>query len=165
MNAWTPLLAGLALVLANTACQAPARAPAGLSDEDKAAIEGVIQEYVRTAMAGDPDAWAALWTEDAVKMTPNAPALEGRQAIRDWMAGMPALTHFTAPVVDVDGRGDLAYVRGTFTVTMTAAEMPEPVTEQGKYLSILRKQPDGAWLIAIDIWNSDLPIPAEGSEG
>ncbi len=35
----------------------------------------------------------------------------------------------------------------------------EPVQDRGKYVEIRRKQADGAWLIAVDIFNSDLPIP------
>jgi ketosteroid isomerase-like protein len=84
--------------------------------------------------------------------------VEGRDAIREWMAGMPTLTDFTAPVVEVVGYGDLAYVRGTFEVTMSGPGLPGVMTERGKYLSILRKQADGTWKLAIDIWNSDLPI-------
>jgi uncharacterized protein (TIGR02246 family) len=165
MSARTVLLAVPAFALASAACQPPAQEVGALSDEEVAAIEGVIQEYVRTALAGDLDAWAALWTEDAVKMNPDAPSLEGRDAIREWMAAM-TLTEFTASVTEVDGRGDLAYARGAFSATGTVEGTPEPlVVERGKFLSILRKQPDGAWRIAIDIWNSDLPPPGPGAQG
>ena len=35
----------------------------------------------------------------------------------------------------------------------------EPTHDTGKYVEIWRKQPDGKWLIAVDISNSDLPLP------
>lgn len=161
MKTRATLLAVLALALVSTACQPPAQEVAGLPEEDRAALEGIMQEYARSALAGDMDAWAGLWAEDGVEMNPNAPAIIGREAIRDNTAAL-SITEFTVSVDDVDGRGDLAYVRGTFSVTMTAEGMPEPRSEEGKYLTVLRKSPDGTWLIAIDCWNSNLPL-GEGS--
>jgi uncharacterized protein (TIGR02246 family) len=152
------------LALASLACQPPSQQAAALSDEDRAAIEGAIQTYGESALAGDLDTWAALWTEDAMKMNPNMEALEGRESIREWFAGLPPLTSFTADVVEMDGRGDLAWARGTFSMSMVIEGMPEPMREVGKYLTIMEKQPDGRWLIAIDIWNSDLPLPGAESE-
>ena len=40
----------------------------------------------------------------------------------------------------------------------------EAVTESDKFLVILRKQADGSWLFTHEIWNSDQPLPGEGSE-
>ncbi len=36
---------------------------------------------------------------------------------------------------------------------------PEPTHDTGKYVEIWRQQPDGKWLLAVDISNSDLPLP------
>jgi len=162
MKVRSALLVTLTFVFASTACQPPAQEAGPLSEEDVAALEGVMQEYARSALAGDMDAWGGLWVEDGVKMNPNAPAIVGREAIRDNIAAL-TITDFTVLVDDVVGRGDLAYVRGTFTATILAPGMPEPIREDGKYLTILRKQSDGMWLIAIDCWNSNLPLPEEGS--
>ncbi|UCC74013.1 MAG: DUF4440 domain-containing protein [Gemmatimonadota bacterium] len=161
MGARTNLVAVLALVAASTACQSPAREVAALSEEDRSALEGIMQEWARSALAGDVEAWAGLWVEDGVKMNPNAPAIEGIEAIRAGFSGLN-FTEFTIAVEEIDGRGDLAYVRGTFTATATVEGMPEPMVEDGKYLTVLRKSPDGTWLVAIDCWNSDLPPPEAG---
>jgi len=158
------LFVWLVIVLTSTACQPPSQEAGPLSEDDVAAIVGIIQQYVQSMMEKDLDAWTGLWAENAVMMPPNSPALEGREAIiRDWMAG-PTPTEFILDVVEVDGGGDLAYVRGTYLITMTVAGVSEPMTDDGKYLSILKKQPDATWLFTIDIWNSDLPPSQEGSE-
>ena len=152
------------LALTSTVCQPPARQAGPVSEDDVGAIEVIIQEYVQAILAKDLNAWTGLWTEDAVMMPPNSPALEGREAIiRDWMAG-PTPTEFVLDVIDIDGRGDVVYVRGTYSITMTVTGLPEPVRDDGKYLSILKKQPDGTWLFAVDTWNSDLPPSQERSQ-
>jgi len=148
----------LVIVLTSTACQAPSQEAGPLSKDDVEAIEGIFQQYVQAFLAKDLNAYTGLWTEDAVEMPPNSPALEGREAIiQNWMGG-PAPTEFILDVAEIDGGGDLAYVRGTYSITMTAADMSEPMTDVGKYLSILKKQPDATWLFAVDTWNSDLPL-------
>ena len=64
---------------------------------------------------------------------------------------------FTSSAVDVDGYGDLAYARGIYSLSFLAEV--DTVTVDGKWVQIFRKQPDGSWLIALDIWNSDDPLP------
>ena len=145
------------LALTSTTCQPPVQEAGPLSENDIGAIEDIIQQYVQAMLARDLNAWTGLWTEDAVMMPPNSPALEGREAIiQDLMAG-PAPTEFVLDVLDIDGAGDVAYVRGTYSITMTVAGVSEPMMDEGKYLSILKKQSDAKWLFTIDIWNSDLP--------
>ena len=69
------------------------------------------------------------------------------------------MTAFKANNVIVDGRDDLAYVVGTYTMTIVPPGAPGPINDSGKYVEIRRKQSDGSWLIAVDIFNSDLPTP------
>ena len=163
MSARSVLLATLALALVSTACQLPAQEAAGLSEEDVAAIEASLESFAQAIRASDWPGVAAFYTQDAVIMSPNEPAVQGRAAIEAWQAAFPPLTEISLPIVEIDGRGDLAYVRGTFSMTIVPEGAPEPIQLTGKYIEILRRQPDGAWLVAVDIFNSDLPLPEEGS--
>ncbi len=159
MSALKVLLAALALALASTACQPPVQQAGPLSEEDLAAIDQASESYKQAVLAGDWEAWAAFYTQDAVIMPPGQPAVSGRDAIKAWGAAFPAIIEWTPKRVEVDGRGDLAYVRATFSMTVAVEGEAEPVSEQGKYLEIWRKQPDGSWRIAVDIYNSDEPLP------
>lgn len=132
---------------------------AGLSDEDVAAIKASTEAYVQAVSSKDWIAVAALYTEDAVFMPPNQTIVQGREAIQTWMEAFPISTEFNLMAVEIDGHGDLAFVRGTLSITMASEGAPEPIKETGKYIEIRRKQQDGSWLIAIDIFNSDLPLP------
>ena len=140
---------------------------AALSDEDVAAIRDLGErEIVAALLAEDWDRFAATFTEDAVRMPPNEPLHQGREAIREWAEtnwGPLTLTEFTQPMVSIDGRGDLAYIRGTYSATSEVPGFPQPVTDVGKVVAIMRRQDDGRWLVSVAIYNSDLPLsPAAG---
>jgi ketosteroid isomerase-like protein len=130
-----------------------------LSDEDVAAIKTAHDAYGQTMISKDWAALIAMHTEDAVIMPPNMPLIQGREAIQAWNEASPPITAFNLTCVEIDGRGDLAYVRGVYTLTMELKGAPQPIQDTGKFLDILQKQEDGSWLIAVDIFNSDLPQP------
>jgi len=126
-----------------------------LSAKDIAAIRSISDQFSRFLLAQDFDAVAQLYTDDAVLMPPHQPAVNGRPALRTWMADFPKATLFALEIVEIDGREDLAYVRGKYSMTLHPAGAPEPVEDVGKYIEIRRRQPDGSWLMAADMFNSD----------
>ena len=141
------------------ACQAPASEAGPLSEEDVAAIKASSAAFVEAVLAGDWAAVAAFYTEDAVLMFPNEPVVEGRMAVQAFFELFPSNTQFEPTIVQIDGRGDLAFVRATYSMTILVEGTLEPTHDTGKYVEIWRKQPDGKWLLAVDISNSDLPLP------
>ena len=147
------LVAVFALAVASTACQPPVQEAAGLSEEDVAAIRAVFEEDKQAGLAGDWESFFSHFTQDAVIMWPNNPAIEGFEAIKglDWVRAIEDENS----IVQIDGQGDLAFVRGTYSLLL---DYEGAVKEEGKFLDILRKQPDGSWLFAIWINNSDLPL-------
>ena len=58
--------------------------------------------------------------------------------------------------VEVAKSGDMAYLSGTYEVTMSDAG-GKPVSDHGKYLEVWEKQADGKWKCGADGWSSDLP--------
>jgi uncharacterized protein (TIGR02246 family) len=141
------------------ACQAPAPEVGPLSEEDVAAIKAIRVVYAEDVLANDWAALAALFTEDVVLMPPNGPVVEGQVAMQDFLDSFPFITQFAVTIVQIDGRGNLAFVRGTVSMTFIVEGAPEPIHDTAKFVDIWRKQPDGKWLIAVHIWNSDLPLP------
>lgn len=130
----------------------------GLPEEDVAAIRGTVESVVQATLADDWAAWESYWAEDAVTMYPHSPATEGRAAVReDWES--INVTEFAATPAVIEGRDGLAYVRGTYALSVRTEDMPEPASESGKMLLILEKQPDGSWVIAIDASSSNWPLP------
>ena len=130
-----------------------------LSQADIAKINEVTQMFVKGALSRNWAAVAALYVDDAVLNPPHQPSVKGRTAINAWFENFPPVTAFKANNVKVEGRDDLAYVLGTYTMTIVPPGAPGPVNDSGNYVEIRRKQSDGSWLIAVDIFNSDLPVP------
>ena len=161
MNARTPLLAALALALASAACQPPAQEAGPLSEEDVAAIRAANDEWIQAYRDNDVAALVALYSDDAVIMPPNGSVIEGRAAILAYHEAV-TVTEYSESTLEIDGRDGIAYIRGTSSMVGIGGD-GEAVTASDKFLAILRRQADGSWLFTHEIWNSDLPLPEEGS--
>lgn len=140
-----------------SACAPP---PSTLSEADLAAIRAAGDEFEEAGANNDWAAVAALYTEDAVLMPPNAPAVTGRASIQEVFGQFPTLTSMELTVDDIQGAGDVAVVRGSYSLAMDIEG--QMVEDSGKYLEVRRKQADGSWPITIDTWNSDIPVPIPG---
>lgn len=146
-------VAACVVLLVMAACQAPG--PATLSQEDIAGIEATSQAWMEAVSAGDWAALSATYTEDAVLLPPNEPAVPGRSDIEAWFEALPPVSDFNLETVEIEGLGDVAFVRGSYTLTMTHEGM-DAVADTGKYIEVRRKQADGSWLIYRDIFSSNL---------
>jgi uncharacterized protein (TIGR02246 family) len=137
-----------------------AAAPAGLSAQDEAAVRAVDAEWARAASAGDGNAVAALYATDASLLPPMEPMRQGEAAKKYWVDFTNSFSGPTELTTSaVEGRGDLAYAVGTYRMSVTpkkAGAKPLPV-EVGKYMEVLKKQPDGSWKIVYDMWSADAP--------
>ena len=134
---------------------------------DTAAIETELKNGVRTWLAsynaGDADAIAARYADDAVVMSPGAPAATGREAIRAMIAEQSAaakaagmtLAPLDGDTVGVSASGDIAWHSGGYTVSDASGA----VIDSGNYMEV-QKNVDGKWMIIRDIWNSDRPPAA-----
>jgi len=144
-------------VAVNLACQA--QAIPGLTASDEAAVRQAFDLEMKAANAADAAGWAALYSQDAIVLRPHAPAVQGREAIQPWLATLPAISNAKGQGVEIMGYGDLAYLRGTYSMTFTIPGVPVPIDERGKFLQIYRKQSDGSWKMTREIYNSDIPLP------
>lgn len=128
---------------------------------DKSAIQNVNVAWGENFNAGDADAIANLYWEDAVVLAAGVPAAQGRAAIRGLMADeigsakAANRTNNIAQASDIGISGDVAWQNGTFTVTDASGA----AIDVGKYLSVFEKR-DGKWLVIRDTWNSDRPPSA-----
>jgi ketosteroid isomerase-like protein len=68
---------------------------------------------------------------------------------------MPPITAFDFRLLDLQGDGEMAYMRAAWSYTLAPPGAAQ-VTDSGKILIVFRKQADGSWLRVADAWNSNL---------
>jgi uncharacterized protein (TIGR02246 family) len=130
-----------------------------LLEADLKKIDDITQTAMNAALARDFATWAALFFDDAVVSPPNEPPVKGKAAIRTWLEKFPPITEFKLNNEKIDGREDFAYVLGSYTMTILPSGAPGPVKDSGKFVTVVRRQPDGRWLCALDMFSSNLPPP------
>ena len=116
-------------------------------------------EWARLASEGkDVERILAYWTDDAVVLPPGLPAVVGKAALRENVSASLRIPGFRITWASTDVRfspdGNLAYMFGQNAVTVNGAD-GEPGTATGRAVTIWRRDPDGIWRCAVDIWNAE----------
>lgn len=146
------------VILAGTlSCRQPN--PERDATADKQDVARVGEREISALSAGDIDGNLSVMTQDVVLMPPNEPMLNVREAMRTWLQRVHEQFKFDLRYSEshVDVVGDWAIQRYVVVGNLTPKTGAAPIEERGKGIHIYRRQPDGNWLIAQDIWNSDLP--------
>jgi uncharacterized protein (TIGR02246 family) len=140
-----------------TACQS---VPIDISPEDHSEIELSSKKWVETYNQNDWEGLAAFFTPDAIMMPPNGLAVQGREAIATWERANETGFRIAFKLEAIEGRGDLAYVRGRSCVFIPDGTGGYGV-DVGKFLEVRKQQSNGEWLIEADIFNSNLGAGAD----
>jgi uncharacterized protein (TIGR02246 family) len=118
-------------------------------------------QWSKAAAAKDLEQTVAYYSDDAIVLPPNATRATTREAIRNaWkdMLASPGFVITWKPIrVELGKSADLAWVSGTYEVTMNDPN-GKPIHDRGKYLEVWKRQSDGNWKCGADMWNSDLAV-------
>ncbi len=128
-----------------------AQGRAELPQSEVERINEASEVFSKAVLAGNWKVVAELYADDGVLYTPGEAAVKGRAAIQTCLAAAPPLTNFTLRNTRVEGWDDIAYIQGTYIMTLASRDGSEPVQTSGYYLEIRRRQPDGRWLIAVQM--------------
>jgi ketosteroid isomerase-like protein len=138
-------------------------APPDTRAADEASLRALDTEWSKAAVAKDLDRSVAYLADDTMMLPPNAPPVNGKEAVRKFWSDMLALPglalSWQTTKAEAAKSGDLGYTWGTYEMTVNDAK-GNPNTDRGKYLTVWKKQPDGAWKCLVDSFSSDLPVPA-----
>jgi uncharacterized protein (TIGR02246 family) len=132
--------------------------PAQGQDAVRVAIEKRAAEFSAAFNRGDVKAVAAMYTEDAIALPPDADIVRGRTAIEKlWTDAMASgMKSITFTVLDVQSSGDLAVETGRAAIGLQPAGKPV-TTQTGKYVVVWQRGADGQWRLLRDIWNGGGP--------
>jgi ketosteroid isomerase-like protein len=155
------ILAILAAVVIAVTCAREGEESAGTTPEDIVAVNRMLVSLDGIAAEADLESFLGYVSDDAVFMPPDEPTVVGKQAIRDWYAGLYErfaleLTHEPR---ETDAFGDIIIHRGNATGRMAPRAGGEPISFDNKYLFVIKKQPDGSLRIWRAIYNSNEPAP------
>lgn len=129
-----------------------------LDADDVEAMRRAAKSYAGAWLTNDADTVMATFVDEPVLSPSGLPYIEGQAAARNfWFpsdAPPTTVTEFVMSEIEYAASGDIGYVRGTFRLAFEYDE--NHYENQGKYLTLLRKGPEGSWLITHHLWD-DLP--------
>jgi len=121
-----------------------------MSDEDQ--IRALVDTWMKATAAGDTDRVLELMDDDVVFLGPGRPLMRGREAFASAARSMEGKVRFegVSEIQEITVVGDWAYLWNQLTVTTHPAAGGQPTRRSGPVLSVLRKKPDGRWVIYRD---------------
>jgi len=147
----------LLLALLCGAAPAPQTAPAGAGEK---LLRDLEARFARSVAERDRDAFLAFWAKDAAIFPPSGgPAIGPEKVWEQWASILEdkdvSLT-WKPSRVEMAASGDLGYTYGRYE-SKRKGPAGEVVTHGGCYVTIWRKEKDGAWRVVLDIGSPDPP--------
>ena len=131
-------------------------------EAEQASLRATADAYHEAAQTSDMDSFAGFYTNDGVMFPPNAADEVGRQSVRNFATAFAQLPGFSMRFenvrVGVAASGDMGYTLADGVIRFEGPD-GEPVEDKIRDFHLWKKQ-DGEWKIAIDIWNSEIPLAA-----
>jgi uncharacterized protein (TIGR02246 family) len=132
-----------------------AQASTAQQSNDERAIRELVDKWLDASRKGDLDTVLGLMADDVIFMVPGKGPF-GKETFAANNREMKD-THIQAvsDIKEIQVLGDWAWMRNHLEVTITPPG-GEAIVHAGYVLTILRKKPDGSWVIARD---ANLLIP------
>jgi uncharacterized protein (TIGR02246 family) len=116
---------------------------------DEHAIRELVDTWMKASRAGDTETVLGLMSDDVIFMVPGREPF-GKQTFAANSRSMDGVKlEGSADIRELKVLGDWAYLRNFIEITVTPPG-GETVRRSGFTLTILRKEPDGRWVLARD---------------
>jgi uncharacterized protein (TIGR02246 family) len=117
--------------------------------DDERAIRGLVATWMAASQAGDVDTVLGLMADDVVFMVPGREPFGKAEFAASARAMKGVRFEGASDIHEIKVLGDWAYLRNYLSVTVTPPG-GEPMRRASYTLRILRKGPNGKWLLARD---------------
>ena len=118
----------------------------GLMTDDERAIRDLVSAWMKASETHDIDTVLSLMADDVIFTVPGREPF-GKDVFR---AGSEAMKNVrltgTSDIQEIKILGDWAFIRNYIEITIMPPDS-EAMWRKGYTLSILRKQPDGNWVL------------------
>ncbi len=158
----TSQLFALTMTILVVGCAPESGGPIDL-DAERLAILDADRAWSETPP--DVEAFVSVFADGGRLLPAEAPEAHSREDIEEVVSGLFSLPGFSLSwspnFAGVSQAGDLGYSIGTLELTVDDAE-GNPVTRNGKYTTVWRKQEDGQWKVVADTFNFNSSAPTSG---
>ena len=148
-----PCVFAVAFLVAGLVSTSPA-----LAHSVSAQINEISAKWVAAFKQRDFAMIEALYASDGLLLPSNSPPIEGPKAIvevwKSWAELPNVEVVFGTNRIEVSSSGDMAYDYGWYTFAFDTDD--GRFEDEGKYI-VVWKRVDGAWKVAADILNTNLP--------
>jgi uncharacterized protein (TIGR02246 family) len=116
---------------------------------DEQAIRDLVAKWMAASQSGDLATVLTLMADDVIFMVPGQEPF-GKEAFAAGSQKMKGVRiEGTSEIQEIEILGEWAWMRNRLKVTITPPN-EKPNVRAGYTLTILRKKPDGSWVIARD---------------
>ncbi len=155
-SVWAVALATIA------ACQGGGNDAAGGARRE---IERLGRQWEEAANTGQVERLMEVYAPDAVILPPGGPIIEGSETIRELFRQeferFDTKIAFTTQEIEIEGY--MAFRRGRYVWRGTPRGSGQTIETTNKFLEVWKRQPDGSWRLAVDMWNpAESPAAAGG---
>ncbi len=121
-------------------------------------IDANNRRFADALVRGDAADVAAVYAPDARLLAPGAEPIQGREAIEAfWKGGVEmGIKGVELETLELEQQDGVAYEIGRYRLRIEP-DGAEGMTDVGKFVVVHKRQLDGSWKWAVDIFNSDAP--------
>lgn len=120
-------------------------------------VEQLFERFITAFNSGDLETLRSSYTSEAILVPPGQPVVRGPQAIITQMWG-PMAEAFDVdaalPIEELQLSEEWGFVRGTYRMRLDPKAGGDSLSEEGRWIDIVRKEAGGGWRIARAIWNT-----------
>jgi ketosteroid isomerase-like protein len=130
-------------------------------DSEASAVARATAALLNAVNGSDIAGVLVVWSDEGILMPPHHPAVHGRVEIERYFERIFRKSRFRFSFTSshIEVCGGIAFERVDYTVSVYPESGPQ-TRDAGKGLHVYRRQPDGSWKLALDIWNSDISAGA-----
>jgi uncharacterized protein (TIGR02246 family) len=141
------------LIFARTMSHVPVPPGSETLEDVRRAIDKGNRQWSEGWAKGDAAMVAAIFADDGVQLAGNGKLFKGPQEIRDLqkatMQSVDPGVKVTVTTVNVWLDGDTAYETGKYKYEYK--EKGKPAADEGRYVTIWKRQKDGSWKLSMDM--------------